>query len=88
MKYILTVFLSFVSVLGGFAAEIPVSVMQRIYQEVRTPYKYGMVVAPTSITVRTARMDEAMRRGWQKVTTCYTGRRRDASFRIRMTVGI
>ena len=47
MKYILTVFLSFVSVLGGFAAEIPVSVMQRIYQEVRTPYKYGMVVAPT-----------------------------------------
>ena len=47
MKYILTVFLSFVSVLGSFAAEIPVSVMQRIYHEVRTPYKYGMVVAPT-----------------------------------------
>ena len=47
MKYILTVFLSFVSVLGGLAAEIPTSVMQRIYQEVRTPYKYGMVVAPT-----------------------------------------
>ena len=47
MKYIFTAFLSFVSMLGGFAAEIPVSVMQRIYQEVRTPYKYGMVIAPT-----------------------------------------
>ena len=47
MKKILIVFLSLLSVLGVFAAEIPTSVMQRIYQEVRTPYKYGMVVAPT-----------------------------------------
>ena len=29
-----------------FAADISKDVMQRIYQEVRTPYKYGMVVAP------------------------------------------
>ena len=49
----------FLSVVGGsltygqsvalqFAADIiPQSDMQRIYQEVRTPYKYGLVVAPT-----------------------------------------
>ena len=47
MKKELFVLLSLVSVLGGLAAEIPTSVMQRIYHEVRTPYKYGMVVAPT-----------------------------------------
>ena len=47
MKKALFVLLSLVSVLGGLAAEIPTSVMQRIYHEVRTPYKYGMVVAPT-----------------------------------------
>lgn len=29
------------------AQDIPDDVMNRIYQEVRTPYKYGMVVAPT-----------------------------------------
>ena len=35
-------------VLSGLAADIiPQSDMQRIYDEVRTPYKYGMVVAPT-----------------------------------------
>ena len=47
MKKALFVLLSLVSVLGGLAAEIPASVMQRIYHEVRTPYKYGLVVAPT-----------------------------------------
>ena len=36
------------SVVSGFAADsIPAATMQRIYDEVRTPYKYGMVVAPT-----------------------------------------
>ena len=30
-----------------FAGDISKDVMQRIYNEVRTPYKYGMVVAPT-----------------------------------------
>ena len=35
-------------VLSGLAADvIPQSDMQRIYDKVRTPYKYGMVVAPT-----------------------------------------
>ncbi len=46
MKKLLSSLLVLCSVLGGYAAEIPSSVMQRIYQEVRTPYKYGMVVAP------------------------------------------
>ena len=62
MKRILTALLSFFTVVSGFPADIPAvipsvvsgfpadsipqSVMQRIYQEVRTPYKYGMVVAP------------------------------------------
>ena len=46
MKKILLTLLSLISVLSAFAAEIPSSVMQRIYNEVRTPYKYGMVVAP------------------------------------------
>ena len=33
---------------GGSPADtIPASVMQAIYDEVRTPYKYGLVVAPT-----------------------------------------
>ena len=45
-KNLLTLF-SLLIVLGGFAAEIPSSVMQAIYDEVRTPYKYGLVVAPT-----------------------------------------
>ena len=30
----------------SFASGIDANVMQRIYKEVRTPYKYGMVVAP------------------------------------------
>ena len=46
MKKLLSSLLILCSVLGGYAAKIPSSVMQRIYQEVRTPYKYGMVVAP------------------------------------------
>ena len=48
MKKILLTILSLISVLSGFTADIiPQSDMQRIYNEVRTPYKYGMVVAPT-----------------------------------------
>ena len=46
MKKILTVLWTFFLVVSGFAADISKDVMQRIYQEVRTPYKYGMVVAP------------------------------------------
>jgi predicted GH43/DUF377 family glycosyl hydrolase len=48
MKKIHTALLTLFSVVSSFAADIiPQSDMQRIYQEVRTPYKYGMVVAPT-----------------------------------------
>ncbi len=46
MKKILTVLWTLFLVVSGFAADISKDVMQRIYQEVRTPYKYGMVVAP------------------------------------------
>ena len=36
------------TVVSGFAADIiPQQDMQRIFQEVRTPYKYGLVVAPS-----------------------------------------
>ena len=47
MKKILLTLLSPIIVLSSLAAEIPSSVMQAIYNEVRTPYKYGLVVAPT-----------------------------------------
>ena len=36
------------TVVSSFAADIiPQDTMQRIFDEVRTPYKYGLVVAPT-----------------------------------------
>ena len=48
MKKILTALITFLCVAGGFAADtIPLTTMQRIYDEVRTPYKYGLVVVPT-----------------------------------------
>ena len=48
MRKLLTILLALCSVVSGFTADtIPLSVMQRIYKEVRTPYKYGLVVAPT-----------------------------------------
>jgi predicted GH43/DUF377 family glycosyl hydrolase len=48
MKQLLTTFVTLLTVIGGFAADIiSQQDMQRINQEVRTPYKYGMVVAPT-----------------------------------------
>ena len=47
MKKILIAITTVLSVVSGFAADIiSQQDMQRIYQEVRTPYKYGMVVAP------------------------------------------
>lgn len=46
MKKKLIALLTLVS-LTVTAQDIPDDVMNRIYQEVRTPYKYGMVVAPT-----------------------------------------
>ena len=48
MKKTLLALTAILSVVSSFAADIiPQSVMQRIYNEVRTPYKYGLVVAPT-----------------------------------------
>jgi len=48
MKKILTALLALLPAVGAFPADtIPQSTMRRIYDEVRTPYKYGMVVAPT-----------------------------------------
>ncbi len=48
MKQLLTTLVVFLVVVSGFAADIITQQdMERIYQEVRTPYKYGMVVAPT-----------------------------------------
>jgi beta-xylosidase len=34
----------------GIAQEVPDSVMQKIYNEIKTPYKYGLVVSPSSST--------------------------------------
>ena len=48
MKQLLTILIALLTVVSGFAADIiSQQDMQRIYQEVRTPYKYGLVVAPT-----------------------------------------
>lgn len=46
MKKILIAFASLLISVCSSAADISKEVMNKIYQEVRTPYKYGMVVAP------------------------------------------
>ena len=48
MKKLITTFVALFVIVSGFAVDIiPQGTMQRIYDEVRTPYKYGLVVAPT-----------------------------------------
>ncbi len=48
MKKILTALLALATMVAGYATEsIPPTTLQSIYDEVRTPYKYGLVVAPT-----------------------------------------
>ena len=47
MKKLLLSLTAIFTVVSGSAADIPTDVMNRIYNEVRTPYKYGLVVAPT-----------------------------------------
>ena len=48
MKKIITTLVALFIVVSGFAADIiPTATMQAVYDEVRTPYKYGLVVAPT-----------------------------------------
>ena len=46
MRTIFTTLLALASIVAK-ADSIPQTVMQSIYNEVRTPYKYGLVVAPT-----------------------------------------
>ena len=46
MKTIFTTLLALASIVAK-ADSIPQTVMQAIYNEVRTPYKYGLIVAPT-----------------------------------------
>ena len=47
MKIMITTLVALLSMVNGFAADtIPDATMQSIYAEVRTPYKYGLVVAP------------------------------------------
>jgi hypothetical protein len=42
--------LVFLGVLIAFVgqSQVPQSVMQQVYNEVKTPFKYGLVVAPTA----------------------------------------
>ena len=48
MKKIITTLVALFIVVSGKTADIiPTATMQAIYDEVRTPYKYGLVVAPT-----------------------------------------
>ena len=48
MKKLITTLVALFVIVSGFAVDIiPQGTMQRIYDEVRTPYKYGLVVAPT-----------------------------------------
>ena len=47
MKKAITALVALLIVVSAFAADIiPTATMQAIYDEVRTPYKYGLVVAP------------------------------------------
>ena len=46
MKKIATIIFVLACIIAK-ADTIPQSVMQAVYDEVRTPYKYGLVVAPT-----------------------------------------
>jgi len=47
MKKVFSIMVCFVCMLA-FAQRVPQNRMQQIYEEVRTPYKYGLVVAPTT----------------------------------------
>lgn len=47
MKKAITALVALLIVVSAFAADIiPTATMQAIYDEVRTPYKYGLVIAP------------------------------------------
>jgi predicted GH43/DUF377 family glycosyl hydrolase len=46
MKYFLSVILLMLQVFVQAQKEVPKDVMQKIYDEVKTPYKYGLIVTP------------------------------------------
>ena len=62
---------------GGFAAgiSIPQEVMERIYDEVRTPYKYGLVIAPQD-NYHKYDCPTVFRQGdkWLMTYVCYDGK--------------
>lgn len=76
MKYLLCTFLSLIGVVGGSAADsIPQSSMQAIYNEVKTPYKYGLVIAPTD-NYHKIDCPTVFREGdkWMMTYVCYDGK--------------
>ena len=76
MKYLLCTFLSLIGVVGAFAADsIPQSSMQAIYNEVKTPYKYGLVIAPTD-NYHKIDCPTVFREGdkWMMTYVCYDGK--------------
>ena len=69
-------FLCGVSVsLSSFGQEIPQKTMQAIYDEVRTPYKYGLVVAPSD-NFHKYDCPTVWREGekWMMTYVCYDGK--------------
>ncbi len=46
MKKTIVFIFSLLFSLSAMSQEIPEALMQEIYEEVQSPYKYGMVVAP------------------------------------------
>ena len=74
MKTIFTTLLALASIIAKTDA-IPQSVMQAIYDEVRTPYKYGLVVAPTD-NYHKFDCPTVFREGdkWLMTYVCYDGK--------------
>lgn len=75
MKKIPCVLLALFSVIGGFADSIPQSSMQAIYNEVKTPYKYGLVIAPED-NYHKIDCPTVFREGekWLMTYVCYDGK--------------
>jgi hypothetical protein len=52
-KRYLTAFLVFLFSLGGFAQQqVPLKKMQEVYEKIKTPYKYGLVMHRQPISIR------------------------------------
>jgi hypothetical protein len=57
----------------GMGAEVPASRMRQVYDEVRTPYKYGLVLAPQDNKHKIDCPAGGMKRGWPPATICSNG---------------